>query len=44
MTKLPENFPKHLTLEEQGAFYLGYYHENQELYKKKNAEDTEEDK
>lgn len=35
MSKLPEKFPKHLSLEEQGSFYLGYYHENQELYKKK---------
>ena len=41
MGKLPEQFPKHLTLEEQGSFYLGYYQENQELYRKK-SENKEE--
>ncbi|MDD6559975.1 MAG: type I-C CRISPR-associated protein Cas8c/Csd1 [Lactimicrobium massiliense] len=33
--RLPETFPKHLSLEEQGSFYLGYYHENQFLYQSK---------
>lgn len=44
MGKLPETYPKHLSLEEQGAFYLGYYHENQELYTKKSADANEEEK
>lgn len=28
-------FPKHLTLEQQGLFHLGYYHQMQDLYAKK---------
>ena len=27
--KLPERYPKHLTLDEQGAFQLGYYQQRQ---------------
>lgn len=33
-------FPVHLTLEEQGMFALGYYHQKPEMYKK--AEKKEE--
>ncbi|MEG1254233.1 type I-C CRISPR-associated protein Cas8c/Csd1 [Clostridium sp.] len=28
-----DSFPKHLSLEEQGEFILGYYHQNQDFYK-----------
>jgi len=35
MNRLPENFPKRLSLEEQGMFALGYYHKRQSLYTKK---------
>lgn len=31
----PETMPKHLSLEEQGYFAIGYYHERQYLYTKK---------
>ena len=31
-------FPKSLTLEEQGHFILGYYHQVQKLYEKKEEE------
>jgi CRISPR-associated protein Csd1 len=30
-----EDFPKRLTLEEQGHFILGYYHQVQKRYEKK---------
>ena len=33
MAKL-EKFPKRLSLEQQGQFALGYYHQQQEKYKK----------
>lgn len=33
--RLPEKFPSHLSLEEQGAFILGYYHQTQKRYEKK---------
>lgn len=32
----PEAMPKHLSLEEQGYFAIGYYHERQDLYTKKD--------
>lgn len=46
MEKLPisENmdaFPKQLSLEEQGEFMLGYYHQVQKLYTKKEAKTDE---
>lgn len=31
----PETLPKHLSLEEQGYFALGYYHQRQDLFTKK---------
>lgn len=31
-----ENFPKNLSLEEQGRFAIGYYHQSQDFYKKKS--------
>jgi CRISPR-associated protein Csd1 len=30
-------FPKNLTLDEQGIFYLGFYHQRNSLYKGKDA-------
>lgn len=33
--RLTESLPKHLTLEEQGVFQLGYYHQRQALFTKK---------
>lgn len=29
-----DDFPKRLSLEQQGQFALGYYHQQQEKYKK----------
>lgn len=34
--KLPDRYPKHLTLDEQGAFQLGYYHQRQASFEGKN--------
>ena len=31
-----ESFPRHLTLEEQGLFQIGYYHQRQDLDTKKD--------
>lgn len=33
-------FPKHLSLPEQGEFYLGYYQQKQARYQKKDSEDS----
>ena len=33
--RLTEPLPKHMTLEDQGVFQLGYYHQKQALYTKK---------
>ena len=35
MQKFGENLPARLTLAEQGSFQLGYYHQNNALYQKK---------
>ena len=35
MTKLGEQYPLRLNLEEQGAFYLGYYQKRQSMFKQK---------
>lgn len=37
---LDETLPKRLTLEEQGVFQLGYYHQKQALYTKKEDKDN----
>lgn len=37
-------FPKALSLEDQGRFILGYYHQTKEFYTKKDNKDTEEKK
>jgi CRISPR-associated protein Csd1 len=38
----PEGFPSHLDLNDQGRFFVGYYHQRQELYNGKSDDDTEE--
>ena len=35
-----DDFPRHLKLEDQGLFHLGYYHQTQAFYTKKNAPET----
>ena len=35
-----ESFPRHLKLEDQGLFHLGYYHQTQAFYTKKNDSET----
>ena len=40
LDKLGESFPAHLSIPEQGAFQLGYYHQTQARYAKKNKEET----
>ena len=36
--RLNSNFPTQLTLPEQGAFIIGYYHQTQQRYTKKTEE------
>ena len=41
MGKLTESYPAHLSIPQQGAFQLGYYHQTQERYtSKKNKEEN----
>ncbi|MBF0625607.1 MAG: type I-C CRISPR-associated protein Cas8c/Csd1 [Magnetococcales bacterium] len=35
-------FPAHLSLEEQGGFILGYYHQRNDLYRRKETQHSEE--
>ena len=37
ITGLPETFPRHLSMEEQGRFAIGYYHQKQSYFAKKDA-------
>ena len=39
MVKLSQPYPAHMTLPEQGAFEIGYYHQTQKRYEKKDKED-----
>jgi len=43
MSKLPANgFPSHLDLQDQGRFFVGFYHQRQDLFtSKKNSDITE---
>ena len=41
MGMIHEGFPARMTLPEQGAFQLGYYHQTQKRYEKKNKEENE---
>ena len=34
-------FPNHLTLEDQGLFCIGYYHQRSAFFQKKNISETE---
>jgi CRISPR-associated protein Csd1 len=36
--KITESYPSHMTLDEQGAFQLGYYHQTQKRFTKKTEE------
>lgn len=38
--QISESYPQRLTLEEQGAFHIGYYHQQQKFYEKKNKEES----
>ena len=40
MGKLDESFPAHLSIPDQGAFQLGYYHQTQARYTQKNKEEN----
>lgn len=37
-----ESLPRHLTLNEQAAFAIGYYHQRQDFFKKKQQNSSEE--
>ena len=39
--RICQTLPAHLSLPEQGAFHLGYYHQVQKLYEKKVKEEAE---
>ena len=41
--RLETAFPKTLSLEEQGAFILGYYHQTQKRFEKKNTTEMTEE-
>ena len=42
MGQITESYPAHHTLYEQGVFQLGYYHQTQKRYEKKEKADTAE--
>ena len=37
-----QQFPTHLSLKKQGLFHIGYYHQRQDFFTKRDAEDTTE--
>lgn len=41
--KLPDSFPTHLSLQEQGTFILGYYHQTQKRFEKKATLNNQEE-
>jgi CRISPR-associated protein Csd1 len=41
--KIHNNFPAHLSLEDQGVFMIGYYHQVQKRYKSNKEERKQED-
>ena len=44
INKLDGSFPKHFSLDDQGRFIIGYYHQTQDFYKsKKEQNDNEEE-
>lgn len=38
-SKIDKNYPARMTLPEQGAFQIGYYHQTQKRFTKKNEEE-----
>ena len=40
IAKLPETFPRHLSIDEQGRFAIGYYHQKQSYFVKKETAET----
>lgn len=42
MGRIHETLPTHLNLNDQGAFMLGYYHQTQKRFEKKDSEEKEE--
>lgn len=38
--KITDDFPKHLSLQDQGAFQLGYYHQTRTYFEKRNQEES----
>ena len=38
LSKLGEDYPKHLNLPQQGSFQLGYYHQTQARFEKKEEQ------
>lgn len=43
MDKIPATgFPTHLDLQDQGRFFIGYYHQKQEFFAKKEEENKDE--
>jgi len=42
--KLPaDGFPAHLDLADQGRFFIGYYHQRQDFFKRKDDGQTEKE-
>lgn len=41
MEKIHEPIPAHLNLQEQGIFYLGYYHQRQDFFKGRKEKENE---
>lgn len=39
-----DGFPAHLDLQDQGRFFVGYYHQRQDFFTKSNEENNEENK
>jgi CRISPR-associated protein Csd1 len=37
---LPSEFPKHFSIEQQGQFAIGYYHQKQSYFAKKTESDN----
>ncbi|AGI32649.2 TPA: type I-C CRISPR-associated protein Cas8c/Csd1 [Mannheimia haemolytica] len=40
IASLPENFPRHLSIDEQGRFAIGYYHQKQSYFAKKETTES----
>ena len=40
--KIEDDIPKQLSMEEQGVFIIGYYHQLQKRYEKKNETNVDE--